>query len=261
MSLVRSADHRYRLNDGPWVPGVTSVIRVIDKPALIPWAKGVTADAALDNLVRFTEIFHTDGRPPARGWLIGHADQERDTAAALGSRVHALTEISDRGGELDVDVGLAQPYIDAYHRYLEDWKPEIKSLEQFIYNEAAGYGGTYDAIEVLTIDGKKVTVCRDTKTGKGVYSETRLQLAALSRPENIIGRPDDPKSYPMPRIDFGTILHLRPDAYERGYQLYRVIPSNADWHAFLGALAVYRWKQQRPTSGDPIQAEKQEKEA
>lgn len=255
MSLVRSADHRYRLDDGPWVPGVTSVIDVISKPALVPWAKGVTADAALDHLDRFTEILNVDGRPPARGWLIGHADQVKDAAASLGSRVHALAEQHDRwvAGEavlvVDEESTTAAPYIDAYRRYLEDWKPEIKSLEQFIYNAAAGYGGTYDALEL--IDGKMTL--RDTKTGKGVYSESRLQLTALSRPENIIGKADSDKTWKMPRIDFCTILHLRPDAYERGYQLYRIDPNAADWAAFTGALAIYRWRQQRPTSGDPLQ--------
>lgn len=254
MSLVRSADHRYRLDDGPWVPGVTSVIDVISKPALVPWAKGVTADAALDHLDRFTEILNVDGRPPARGWLIGHADQVKDAAASLGSAVHTMTEAIDRGNAAKPPMFVetpefAQPYIDAYRRYLEDWKPEIKSLEQFIYNSDAGYGGTYDAIEV--INGS--TVLRDTKTGKGVYSETRLQLAALARGDNVIGKPDSDKTWKMPPIAFCTILHLRPDAYERGYQLYRVDPNAADWAAFTGALAIYRWRQQRPTSGDPLQ--------
>lgn len=271
--LIRTADHRYRLGDGDWVPGVTSAIREIAKPALIPWAMGKTADAAINHFDRFAEILTTDGRPPARGWLIGHADQERDSAASLGSGVHTLTEKFDRAVQ---DVKVANPtnamkfedfaadfigadrdtipYIDAYRRYLEDWHPVIKSLEQFVYNAAEGYGGTYDAIEVLTLpSGVTATTLRDTKTGKGVYAETRLQLTALARPENIIGRADTDKTWKMPAIDFGTILHLRPDAYERGYQLYRIDPNAADWAAFRGALAIYRWRQQRPTSGEPLQ--------
>jgi hypothetical protein len=50
-----------------------------------------------------------------------------------------------------------------------------------------------------------------------------------------------------------VILHVRPEAYAKGYQLYRLNLTPADTEAFLGALAIYRWAEQRPTKGDPMQ--------
>jgi hypothetical protein len=57
----------------------------------------------------------------------------------------------------------------------------------------------------------------------------------------------------MPPIEQYVILHVRPEAYAKGYQLYRLNLTSADIEAFLGALAIYRWAEQRPTKGDPMQ--------
>jgi len=247
VGLTRSPDHHYSWEGGPWMPGVTSVIGMVDKSGpLIGWAKGVTADTALDNLDRIVAMVAEDGRAPTKAWLTAHATQEKDAAGVLGSQIHALTEQLDRGGEPDLSPEQL-PYLTAYHRFLEDWQPEFKSRERFVANLEHGYGGTFDFLAV--IDGK-VTL-GDLKSGKAHYTEARLQLAALGRAE-FIGMPGDPKQYRLPIIDQHVILHVRPEAYERGYQLYRIDVNEADWAAFLGALAVYRWQQQRPSKGEPM---------
>ena len=250
--LFRTQDHGYHWNGGPRMPGITSIIAKVDKSGpLIPWAKGVTADAALNNLDELRAMVDAKGRAVARAWLTAHATAESDTAKELGSRIHGAAENISRGGEPDLpDEHL--PYVWAYKRFLDDWQPEFKSLERYVANLTEGYGGTFDWL--ARIGG--IWTLGDTKTGKGVYIETRLQLAALGHAE-FIGLPGDPKPYRLPPIRQYLVLHIRPDAYSTGYQLYRIDVNDADWQAFRGALAIYRWSEQRPSRGEPIRVKEE----
>jgi len=253
VGLWRNDKHRYfaRYPDhdkanGLAMPGVTSVIAKVDKSGpLIAWAKGVTADAALGNLDRLSEMVRADGLAPTKSWLTAHATAESDKAKDLGTRVHILAEQISRGAAPDMDEFEA-PFVEAYRRYLTDFEPMVKSLEQFTCNLELGYGGTFDFLAML--DGKMTL--GDIKTGKGIYPEARLQLAALGAAE-FIGRPHDPKRYRMPKVEQYVILHVRPEAYARGYQLYRINVNDADLAAFCGALDIYRWAEQRPSKGEP----------
>jgi hypothetical protein len=255
VGLFRDDRHRYYakypdhpLATGLAMPGVTSVIAKVDKSGpLIAWAKGVTADAALGNLDRLTEMVRVDGLSPTKAWLTAHATAESDRAKDLGTRVHILAEQISRGAEPDMDEFEA-PFVAAYRRYLADFAPEIKSLENMVWSPEHSYGGTFDFL--ARING--LMTLGDIKTGKAHYIEARLQLAALGAAQ-YIGRPNDPKRYRMPKIEQYVILHVRPEAYAKGYQLYRLNLTSADIEAFLGALAIYRWAEQRPNKGDPMQ--------
>lgn len=253
VGLWRNEAHRYfaRYDDLPEanglaMPGVTSVISKVDKSGpLIAWAKGVTADAALDNLDQIRVMMSDSGKAPTKAWLTAHATAESDRAKDLGTRVHILAEQISRGASPDMDEFEA-PFVAAYRRYLDDIRPDIKSLENMVWSPVDMYGGTFDFLAVL--DGKMTL--GDIKTGKGHYVESRLQLAALGMAQ-YIGRPNDPKRYRMPKVEQHVILHVRPDAYARGYQLYRINVNDADRAAFRGALAIYRWAEQRPSKGEP----------
>lgn len=257
VGLYRTSNHRYHFNGGPAMPGVTSVISKVDKSGpLIGWAKGVTADAALNNLDTLSEMVGRDGRAVTKAWLTAHATAESDAAKDLGTRIHLLAEQISRGAEVEVSE-LEWPYVRAYQQYLADFAPDVRSLEHYVANLRHGYGGTFDFLAMLDLgNGARMTL-GDLKTGKGHYSETRLQLAALGAAE-FIGMPNDPKQYPMPRIEQYVVLHVRPDAYANGYQLYQVYIHPTDFAAFLGALAIYRWAEAQPSKGDPIQPVKEE---
>jgi hypothetical protein len=78
-------------------------------------------------------------------------------------------------------------------------------------------------------------VLLDVKTGKRVYPEAALQLAAYAAAD-FLGRPDGTEQ-PLPAIEAGAVLHLRPG----GYQLVPVPIGRAVLEAFLAALAVFRF--------------------
>jgi hypothetical protein len=253
VGLERSSNHLYRWSGGSWLPGVTSVIKKVDKSeVLIRWAKGVTADAALADLPLLSTMVADKGPAVAKAYLTAHATGLNDAAKNLGTQVHAAAEAMARGQ----DPGLMPEhvlYVDAYRRFLDERQPKFKSLEHYVANLTEGYGGTFDFIAV--IDGE-MTLC-DVKTGKAHYVETRLQLSALGHAE-FLGIPGDATRYALPHFDQYAVLHVRPEAYERGYQLYRVDINGSDWDAFRGALAIYRWDRQRPSKGEPWRSPVQE---
>lgn len=228
IGLQRDAKHFYEatypgLQQGK-VPGITSVIGVLDKPALVGWAKRETAIAALRNWKAVESMvaqyppkgedlaFH-----PAVSFLKATPGYQRDAAADLGTRVHAVAEALAKGEKPDVDEDTLA-FAEAYIRdFLEPMKPKFHPLytEAMVYHSGQDglvlpYGGTMDAF--CEIDGTVWLI--DYKTNKsGAYSETALQLAA-GRFAEFIGRPGDPKQYPVPKVAKCAVLWIRPEKAE-----------------------------------------------
>jgi hypothetical protein len=85
----------------------------------------------------------------------------------------------------------------------------------------------------------------DLKSSKGYYPEFALQLIAYGSADWIILE-GNPEPFPMPIVQRYGVLHLRPDQYEdTGWRLieYPLIPT--DYVAFLGALEIHRWKEEK----------------
>src|SRR3990172_181392 len=74
--------------------------------------------------------------------------------------------------------------------------------EASVFNRTERYAGTLDAI--ATIGGRTLVI--DVKSGKGVYPETALQLAAYRWAE-FVGVPDGSEQ-PMPPTVGAAVLHL-----------------------------------------------------
>jgi hypothetical protein len=250
IGLHRTPDHTYWFNgQGPYI-GVTGAISTLDKSGpLIGWAKRVTAEFVCDNLPWVTQTLELVGRQQTVDAIKSKAQAEKDAGAALGSQIHILTEAMLRGGSPDLSEQ-ELPYLEAAKRWQADYRPKLVSLERAVLNLTDGWGGTFDII--AEIDGETWLV--DIKTNKGstykgiytgVYPETALQLAAYGRAE-FIAKIGDAKRYRFPKIDRYAVLHLRPDApYEKGYRLIEYDVTDAEYAAFLAALALTRWRRER----------------
>jgi len=252
--LFRDDRHRYYVDGkGPY-PGVTTVLRALDKPAIIEWAKRETARCAVDNYDFVADLISRGGPKAAADWLARIPDYQRDIAADMGSAVHRLAEKESRAKAAGFhgisDEGITPdelPFVTAYRRFLDDYQPEFKSLERMVFSERFLYGGTFDSI--AKIDGHTYLI--DTKTSRASYAETALQLAALANAD-FCGLPGDPKRYKIPPIEKYAVLHIRPDQYARGYRLieYRVGP--ADFAAFLACLTLTNWRVNAQPIGEAI---------
>lgn len=163
------AKHAYTY-DGNTVPGVTTILRVIDKPALVPWAVGLAAnywfDAIRDGRTDL-EAIHKESKNAHRSFT-------RD-AANIGSNVHDYAECYFKGRPLpEIKTKQAQNGVDAFHKWVDANKIEILAVERRIYSKTYNYAGTTDF--VARINGE--LGIGDYKTSSGIYPEMRFQTAA-----------------------------------------------------------------------------------
>jgi hypothetical protein len=152
LGLVRDARHRYSWNGGPWYPSVTTILGIKDKPALVGWAKRETAACAVRNLPMLSRMAETGGPTAAIDWLRRIPDYRRDSAADLGTRMHAAAEALARGEDLSVELDVL-PYVDAYvQQFLRVFEPRFLEVETTVCSTRYEYGGTADAF--AEIDGE-----------------------------------------------------------------------------------------------------------
>lgn len=234
--LERDAKHRYRWEGGAWVPGVTSVIKCLDKSGpLVGWAKRETAACAVRNVDTLAAMVRDGGPDAAQRWLASIPDYQRDTAADLGSRIHVLAEAIAR--EVEVEATPEElPYLDAYRAWLASAKPEFINVEFMVYSDSYQYGGTADA--VLRLGGDLWLV--DYKTSKGVYAETALQLVAYARGD-WAGLPNDSRQFRIPPVTRYGVLHIRPE----GAQLVEFYLGPDEWQAFRALREIKGWLDSR----------------
>ena len=251
VGLWRTADHRYFWQEpgkplvGP-LTSVTTAMKALDKPALVPWAKRETAACAIRNLPMLADMVQSGGPQAAVDWLKRIPDYQRDTSADLGTRVHILAEKVALGGSPEVTAEEA-PFVASYRRFLAEFRPDILRVEAMICNLSHEYAGTLDLL--ARVDGAVTLI--DIKSGSGVYPETALQLAALANGE-FLGWPGDPRKHPLPHIDAHAVLHLRPD----GYRLVPFAVDNDTFWRFLEAKGLWEWLQgqAKTVMGAPLTA-------
>lgn len=244
--LWRDAKHKYYYGTVGPLPSVTTITGVVDKSGpLVAWAKRETAACAVRNIDMLASMVKTGGKEPAAQWLSGIPDYQRDTAADLGTTIHAMADALQRGEEIS-PTGVEVPYVRAYRDFLAAVKPEIVYSERMIANLALGFGGTFD-IGCL-IDG--VWTLLDIKTGKAVYEETALQLAGYAMAE-FTATPDDPTQVPLPKWERFGVIHLQPD----NWNLIPFDVTSATEDAFVAALRLTTWRRETApfTKGTPIQ--------
>ena len=170
----KDSNHSYTL-DGKRLTGVTTILGVISKPALIGWAARMAVEY-IEEAPMWAEgcKYKVDGKVYTITQEVlddarkAHA-QKRDKAAEAGISIHEWIEsfIEDPSVELPED-----KIANAQAKQFLAWqfKNKVKFLEseKRIYSEKLWFAGTVDA--VAEIDGKKYVV--DFKTMAKMWDKT-----------------------------------------------------------------------------------------
>lgn len=264
--ITRDAAHNY-FYEGRQYPGVTGILSVLDKSgALMGWAARQTAEAALGLLGQRTittadgidhvvgveggalaQMLQNVGREGTIRALTSRSSWTRDEAAQLGTDVHHHADLYLSTGKLPE--GLPDGVQKRVEKYAEWW---VNSHWRLRLSEAMvirptdsegtepGWGGTFD---LLAYDQDGKTVLADIKTGKAVYREAVLQLAAYGMAsrvqpatENLIGNAPA-VTYTMPVPDRYVILHVTLD----GVRPVEVNIGTKERMAFLACLDLWHW--------------------
>ena len=234
--LTFDADtHRYRL-DGKPVPGVTSIVGVLDKSGpLTRWAARTVAEYVWDNPDETTRLLAGSREECVRS-LIAVPDAVRDGAADRGSTIHAHAEAILRDHAADVDDTLV-PVVQGIVRFLDAWEIDPILTEYACASREHRWAGTGDTIAHYRNPntGHRGVLYADWKSGKHTYGESGLQFAAYVHAE-FWGLDGD--EHPIPDVDAVYGVHTLPGEaivypYEHGPHVY------AD---FLTCRAAYEIK-------------------
>jgi hypothetical protein len=199
------------------LPSVTTLLGLLDKPALKRWAANTAADYATDN---WDEL--AAQAPSQRRAAIAAAPwTERDKAAAKGTAIHALAERLLAGEAVEVPEVIVGK-VNAVARFLEANPLGRAFTEARVWADSdqelglCGYAGTAD---LMGLHPKYGSVLLDWKTGSGPWPDMALQLAGYASADWLV---IDGTDAPMPRVDTLGIVMVR----ETGCELHLVDPES-----------------------------------
>jgi len=208
MASPTAAHQRYRNQSGAIVPGVTTVIGLLAKPALVPWA-----------------------------WKLGMQGEDmnkvRDMAADIGTATHYMVECRLKGETPDFQHTTpfvkesALKMMPAFDKYLKENPAKTLGSEVQVVSERWQFGGCIDWIARPESTG--VVTIRDIKTSAGIYPEYRIQLVAYKEAWNEL-HPDQP-------VEAVEALHL--DKKTGLLTVYPFGDLTAEWEIFKHLRAIY----------------------
>ena len=206
MPSPTKAHQRYRNLAQVIVPGVTTVIGVLDKPALVPWA-----------------------------WRLGMAGEDmnktKDLAADIGTCTHYLIECHLTGEDPDLDhftpfcLREAQILFKEFLKWLKRQQYETLGCEVQLVSENWQFGGTIDWVAKYYGE----TTLFDFKTSTGIYQEAEIQMAAYWEmwDENHTGDP----------IQQVVIIHLDKKTHTMTPHPY--VDLELEWEMFKHCRSIY----------------------
>lgn len=215
--------HAYKL-DGKPMTGVTTILGVIAKPALINWSANMAVSYIKANLNKgiktgnWEKIF-----AEAR---VAHT-KKKENAGDVGTLAHKWIEAYIKGEKKPITKEI-KPMIDNFLRWEDEVKPKFLESEMRVYSRKYWFAGTLDLI--LEIDGE--IWIGDIKTSSGIYPEQFYQTAGYQIALQEMGL--------YPNIKGHIIINLKKDGTMK---IKKSCEYEEDRKAFLGALAIYRRKQ------------------
>ena len=211
---MRSKAHiRYRLADKTIVPGVTTVLNLLSKPALVPWANKMGLQGI-------------------------DTSKYVDDKADIGTLAHAIITDKLTGKETDTSdysknqIDLAENSCLSFWEWGKDHKIEsVMFVERPLVSEAHRFGGTLDIYAV--VNGRKEII--DLKTGSGIYNEHIYQVAVLKMLLEENGFP----------VDGTRVVNIpRAETEAFGERVISETENRVGWEIFKSLLAVYYLKKE-----------------
>jgi hypothetical protein len=168
--------HKYFAN-GELVQGVTTLLKVINKPALVGWSAKMAGEYVLANLRPGVPLNDVEIKQLAEGAKSAHRVRT-EKAADVGSLAHQWCEDYVKGLKPATPVHEdLRAITDAFLRFLDEYDIEPIRAERKLYSRNLKAAGTTDLIAMFQ-GGLAIL---DYKTSaSGIWNEAFIQLGAYS---------------------------------------------------------------------------------
>ena len=218
--------HYYEL-DGKRLYGVTTILSVLAKPALIQWSANMAIDfiqVALNEKLELTPELLKDARNAHR--------KKKETAGDWGTEMHAWIEKEVKARISKEDSSLLMPTdekqkecAENFLKWIDSNKVTFLESEKHLYSKDLFLGGIVDL--VCEIDGQVWIV--DVKTGSGIYFEAFWQMGGYELLLKEMGFEKPVTGY--------IVLNLKKDGT---FTERRSISNEDNKKGFLACLDIYR---------------------
>ena len=199
------AHTQYKLPDGTKIPGVTTVLGILNKPALVKWANNLGLQGI-------------------------DSSKYRDEMADIGTLAHQMILDYFKGDKTDTSeysssqIELAENCLLSFWEWEKGHKIEVILAEAKLVSQEYRFGGTIDCF--CKLDGQPTLL--DFKTGKAIYPEMFCQLAAY---EQLLAEAGQ-------LIEVTRILRIGRDADE-GFEERTIGKLDKQWQVFVNCLSIY----------------------
>jgi hypothetical protein len=210
----------YKKLDGTRVPGVTTVLGVLNKPALVGWAwglgdRGISLDGYRDDLAGVGKLVHA--------MILRHYAPER-----------TFDEKEYSPNDHDRAANSFLSFLEWEKRHLV----EPFMLEMPMIDEVNDMGGTPDFIG--DVDG--IPTLMDFKSGSGIYKEAHYQAAAYRHLTNhgfLLS--DENRMIPLGyKTERAIILNIGRAENEDFTEVIINRPQPLEWQIVLACRSIYR---------------------
>lgn len=200
-----SAHTRYIDANGNLVVGVTTVLNVLDKPALVKWAnnlglQGIDSTRFKDKMADIGTITHLR--------ILAHLK-------------HIEPDLSEYS---QADIKTSDNCMLSYNSWERGHKLEPICIETPLTSDRYSFGGTPDFIGL--VDGRLEII--DYKTGNGIYGTAYYQIAAYRQMAYELGH----------KVEHARILRIGRSADE-GFEERVVTKFDDEFEMFLCCLKIY----------------------
>ena len=171
--LFNTFRHAYSV-DGKKIPSVTTILSVINKPALINWSARMAIDHVAEAIEPGKSYDELQLQAIFEGGKRAHHAKKVD-AGNIGTFVHDWIEKYINGDNPGMPVNEdLQEAINNFLVWVKDFKVKFLLTEQPVYSREHEYAGILDFVCVI---GKEMFI-GDIKTSSGIYPEHLMQTAA-----------------------------------------------------------------------------------
>ncbi len=234
----RNNQHLYHLK-GRILPSATGVLGILNKPFLIPWAVKMAVDDLADRFVSNENLNIDEAITESKRASGRYSKIRRD----IGTEAHAIIEdfINNDCDSLSYPGVVTEEAIDCAERF-KQWEKDQGGIDwEFAERKVLSAMNMVCGTADMGFRHNGILYVGDIKTGKSVYAEAGVQLAAYKNflAEELggdwvgAGR----AIFHIPVGGTGVKLLLEPEIEKlTGHNMKQ------DYNAFLSMLEVYRWK-------------------
>lgn len=208
--LKKVNSHTIYKVDGIRVPGVTTIVNLLNKPMLVKWAN----DLGLEGI---------------------DSGKYVDTAATVGTIAHYLVachltgETPDLSEYSKAEIDLAENAMLSFLEWIKSKDIKVIMAEQELVSAKHGFGGTSDLY--CEMNGQRYLI--DFKSSNAIWGEYRIQLAGYAILLEEAGH----------KIDKAMIVRIGRDATE-GFETREYTDLSGETRIFLNLLEIYKIKKQ-----------------